>query len=119
MAHKRPDDRAFGEWSLRRLLTEAVGSGYESADDMTRIRAREASEHILAVGDVAVDPATVTEAVLSGDRDDHPADAVVLDAAVRTYAGGVVAPTADGIGRARSAIAEGGAQDRMAALRGV
>ena len=71
----------------------------------------------LGVDDVAADSARITEEVLTGERDDHFADAVVLNAAVRLYAGGEVERIEDGIGRARSAIAEGGAQDRLARLR--
>ncbi len=39
---------SFGEWSLKRLMTEVVGSGHKSADDMTREQAREAFARILA-----------------------------------------------------------------------
>jgi len=35
------------EWPLRRLMTEVVGSGHKSADDMTREQAREAMGRIL------------------------------------------------------------------------
>ncbi|MFC7240154.1 anthranilate phosphoribosyltransferase [Saliphagus sp. GCM10025317] len=38
----------FGEWPLKRLMTEIVGSGPKSADDMTREQAREAFRRILA-----------------------------------------------------------------------
>ncbi|WP_436347239.1 anthranilate phosphoribosyltransferase [Natronorubrum sp. FCH18a] len=38
----------FGEWPLKRLMTEIVGSGPKSADDMTREQAREALQRILA-----------------------------------------------------------------------
>jgi anthranilate phosphoribosyltransferase len=38
----------FGDWSLRRLMTEVVGSGHKSADDMDRGQAREAMARILA-----------------------------------------------------------------------
>ena len=38
----------FGEWPLQRLMTEVVGSGPKSADDMTRAQATEAFERILA-----------------------------------------------------------------------
>ncbi|WP_340101973.1 anthranilate phosphoribosyltransferase [Salinibaculum salinum] len=72
----------------------------------------------LAVEDVAADSATITEEVLTGERDDHFADAVVLNAAVRLYAGNEVDTIGDGLGLARSAIAEGGAQDRLDQLRG-
>jgi anthranilate phosphoribosyltransferase len=34
-------------WPLKRLMTEVVGSGHKSADDMTRRQAREAFERIL------------------------------------------------------------------------
>ncbi|GAA0476623.1 anthranilate phosphoribosyltransferase [Halococcus dombrowskii] len=36
-----------GEWPLKRLLTEVVGSGHKSADDMTRAQATEAFGRIL------------------------------------------------------------------------
>ncbi|WP_290813840.1 anthranilate phosphoribosyltransferase [Halovivax sp.] len=38
----------FGEWPLKRLMTEVVGSGHKSADDMSREQAREAMQRILA-----------------------------------------------------------------------
>ncbi len=38
----------FGEWPLSRLMTEVVGSGHKSADDMTREQAREALQRIFA-----------------------------------------------------------------------
>ena len=38
----------FGEWPLQRLMTEIVGSGPKSADDMNRAQAREAFQRILA-----------------------------------------------------------------------
>jgi anthranilate phosphoribosyltransferase len=71
----------------------------------------------LEVEDVATDSATITEAVLTGERDDHFADAVALNAAVRIYAGGEADELEDALGLARSAIAEGGTQDRLAQLR--
>jgi len=40
--------RTFGEWPLKRLMTEVVGSGVKSAEDMTREQASEAMERILA-----------------------------------------------------------------------
>ena len=40
--------REFGDWSLQRLMTEVVGSGHKSADDMDRAQAREAFQRILA-----------------------------------------------------------------------
>jgi len=40
--------REFGEWPLDRLMTEVVGSGPKSAEDMDRAQAREALQRILA-----------------------------------------------------------------------
>jgi len=37
----------YGEWPLKRLLTEVVGSGHKSAEDMNREQAREAMQRIL------------------------------------------------------------------------
>ncbi len=71
----------------------------------------------LAVEDVAADSARLTEEVLTGERDDHFADAVALNAAIRVYARGDADTIEDGVGLARSAVAEGGAQDRLARLR--
>jgi anthranilate phosphoribosyltransferase len=71
----------------------------------------------LAVDDVAADSATITEEVLTGEREDHFADAVALNAAVRIYAGGETDELDDALGLAQSAIAEGGTQDRLAQLR--
>ena len=38
----------FGDWPLKRLMTEVCGSGHKSADDLTRDQATEAFERILA-----------------------------------------------------------------------
>jgi len=38
----------YGEWPLKRLMTEVVGSGHKSAEDMDREQARDAFERILA-----------------------------------------------------------------------
>jgi anthranilate phosphoribosyltransferase len=48
MAQTGESDREFGEWPLVRLMTEVVGSGHKSADDMTRTQAREAFQRVLA-----------------------------------------------------------------------
>jgi len=41
-------DEEFGEWPLKRLMTEVCGSGPKSADDMTRAQATEAMRRIFA-----------------------------------------------------------------------
>jgi anthranilate phosphoribosyltransferase len=38
----------FGDWPLKRLMTEVVGSGHKSAEDMTRAQSREAMQRIFA-----------------------------------------------------------------------
>lgn len=40
--------QTFGEWPLKRLMTEVIGSGPKSAEDMTREQAKEAFRRILA-----------------------------------------------------------------------
>jgi len=46
----------YGDWPLKRLMTEVVGSGHKSAEDMTREQATEAFERIL---DHEPDPTTL------------------------------------------------------------
>ncbi len=46
----------YGDWPLKRLMTEVVGSGHKSADDMTREQAVEAFHRIL---DGEPDPTTL------------------------------------------------------------
>jgi anthranilate phosphoribosyltransferase len=92
-----------GDFSDYEIATAEYGMDFERAD--------------LAVDDVAADSATITEEVLTGERRDHFADAVALNAAVRIYAGGDADAIGDALGLAQSAIAEGGAQDRLARLR--
>jgi anthranilate phosphoribosyltransferase len=74
-------------------------------------------EEDLEVDDVAVDSATLTEAVVTGERDDHWADAVALNAGVRIYAGGDADSIAEGIDQARAAIDDGDAEAVLAELR--
>jgi anthranilate phosphoribosyltransferase len=46
----------YGDWPLKRLMTEVVGSGHKSADDMTR---EQASEAMLRIMDDEPDPTTL------------------------------------------------------------
>jgi len=50
------DADAFGDWPLKRLMTDVVGSGAKSAEDMTRRQAGEAMRRIL---DGDPDPTTL------------------------------------------------------------
>ncbi len=43
-----PETAEFGEWPLKRLMTEVVGSGVKSAEDLTREQATDAMRRILA-----------------------------------------------------------------------
>jgi anthranilate phosphoribosyltransferase len=94
------DAGGFGEWPLRRLTTEVVGSGTKSAADMTRAQAREAFDRILA-----------------GERADGFADAIALNAAFRIYAGGDADTLDEGLATARDVLASGAATDVLAACR--
>jgi anthranilate phosphoribosyltransferase len=71
----------------------------------------------LEVEDVRVDSARLTEEVLAGERDDHWTDAVVLNAAIRIFAGGDADSISEGLDAAREAIADGNAAERLAALQ--
>jgi anthranilate phosphoribosyltransferase len=72
----------------------------------------------LHVENVAADSARITEAVLSGDREDHFADAIALNAAVRIYAGGDAGSLETGLDVARAAIDDGSAAAVLSDLRG-
>jgi anthranilate phosphoribosyltransferase len=71
----------------------------------------------LQVDDVAAASAAITEAVLTGERDDHFADAVALNAALRIYAAGDAPDVETGLQRARAALADGTAAATLAELR--
>jgi anthranilate phosphoribosyltransferase len=71
----------------------------------------------LGVEDVAADSAAVTEAVLTGEREDRFADAVALNAALRIYARGDAEDIDAGLAAAREALASGAAAEALADLR--
>jgi anthranilate phosphoribosyltransferase len=60
--------------------------------------------------DVAGDSAQITREVLAGDREDHFADAIALNAALRIYAREDVDSIEAGLDAAREAIADGSAE---------
>jgi anthranilate phosphoribosyltransferase len=105
----RPGYTKVADWSHDAELedyeieTLEYGMDFEEAD--------------LEVDDVAADSATITEAVLAGERDDYFADAITLNAAFRIYAGGDAGSLDDGLDRARSALADGSAQSVLEELR--
>jgi anthranilate phosphoribosyltransferase len=70
----------------------------------------------LRVEELPADSARVTEEVLTGERDGAFADAVALNAGFRVYAGGGAASVAEGVERARDAIGDESAAERLDAL---
>jgi anthranilate phosphoribosyltransferase len=71
----------------------------------------------LGVESVAADSARITEEVLSGTRDDHFADAVAVNAALRIHAGGDADDIDAGLEAAWNAIESGDAAGRLEALQ--
>ncbi|WP_312909520.1 anthranilate phosphoribosyltransferase [Natronosalvus caseinilyticus] len=71
----------------------------------------------LAVDDVDADSAAITEEVLAGERDDHFADAVALNAAFRMFARDDVEDLEDGLERARAVVEDGSAAAVLEDLR--
>jgi len=106
----RPGTTVVAEWNEGddelddfEIQTANYGMDFESED--------------LGVEDVAGESAAITEAVLTGERDDQFADAVALNAALRIYAREDADSLDDGLETARDVIASGDAADRLDALR--
>lgn len=104
----RPGYTKVAEWDGEELTSWKIESGalnvaFDSED--------------LEVDDVASDSAEITRDVLGGRKDGPFADAIVLNAALRLYAAGEVDDIEKGIDRARSAIADGSAADRLEAVQ--
>ena len=85
------------------IETPEYGMDFEEAD--------------LEVDDVAVDSAALTEAVVTGERDDHWADAVALNAAFRIYARDDADSLDEGLELARTAVDDGSAAAVLEELR--
>jgi anthranilate phosphoribosyltransferase len=96
-------DDASGEIEDGEVETAGLGAEFERED--------------LRVDDLAADSASITEAVLSGDRDGAFADAVALNAGFRIYAGSGAESVAEGVERARNVLADGAVRGRLDALR--
>jgi anthranilate phosphoribosyltransferase len=92
-------DGTFEDYEIE---TAAYGMDFERED--------------LAVSDVAADSATLTEEVLSGERDDAFADAIALNAAFRIYAREDADSLEAGLELARNALADGRAAETLDAL---
>lgn len=104
----RPGYTKVAEWDgeMRdfEIETEAYGMAFDRGD--------------LETADVAADSAQITESVLAGERDGPFADAIVLNAAFRIYAGGNAESLDEGLAIARETLASGDAAAALDALRG-
>ena len=85
------------------IETANYGMNFETAD--------------LAVNDVPAASARITDAVLSGKRDDQFADAVALNAAFRIYAGNDVGELEEALALAREVISSGDAKAVLTELQ--
>ncbi|KTG09158.1 anthranilate phosphoribosyltransferase [Haloprofundus marisrubri] len=92
-----------GEFTDYEIETENYGMEFDAED--------------LEVDDVAGDSAQITEAVVSGERDDEFADAVALNAAFRIFAREDAEDLETGLEMAREAIADGSAEAVLEELR--
>jgi len=94
------DAEGFDDFEIE---TADYGMNFESED--------------LHVDDIAADSASITEAVVTGERDDQFADAIALNAALRIYAREDVDSIDAGLTAARKAIDDGSAAAVLDDLR--
>ena len=106
----RPGYTKVAEW-------DAGEEGLDDYEIETAQYGMEMEEDDLAVDDVTADSATITEAVLAGEREDQFADAIALNAAFRIYAREDVDSLEAGLERARDVIADGSAAAVLEDLR--
>ncbi|OYR44551.1 anthranilate phosphoribosyltransferase [Halorubrum sp. Hd13] len=114
----RPGYTKVAEWDA--ADGDVAGSEGASFDDFeieTAEYGMDLEEADLAVDDVAVDSARITEEVLSGERDDAFADAVAVNAALRIYAREDADSIEEGLDAARGAIDDGSALAVLEDLR--
>jgi len=93
------------------------GASFDDFEIETAKYGMDLEEEDLAVDDVAVESAEITEAVLTGERDGPFADAVAVNAALRIYAREDADSIEDGLDAARAVIDDGSAHDVLEALR--
>ncbi|WP_336135300.1 anthranilate phosphoribosyltransferase [Natronomonas amylolytica] len=93
------------------------GEELEDFDIETPEYGMDFEEGDLYVDDIAADSATITEEVLTGERDDQFADAIAVNAALRIYAGGDADDIESGLQQAREALESGAAADKLDELR--
>ncbi|QRV16546.1 anthranilate phosphoribosyltransferase [Haloterrigena salifodinae] len=105
----RPGYTKVAEWN--------DGAELEDYEIETAEYGMEMENEDLEVDDVTADSATITEAVLAGERDDHFVDAIALNGAFRMYAREDVDSLEDGLEQARDVIADGSAEAVLEDLR--
>lgn len=93
------------------------GDGYEEFEIRAKELGLDLKSKDLEVEGVRVDSARLTEEVLAGEREDHWADAVALNAAIRIFARGDADSIPKGLDVAKDALADGSAAERLAVLR--
>ena len=91
------------------VVAEHDAGGFDDFEIVTADYGLDVEREALAVDDVAADSASITEAVLAGERTDHFRDAVALNAALRIYARGDAQSIRDGLDAATAAIEDGSA----------
>ncbi|MFC7073799.1 anthranilate phosphoribosyltransferase [Halovenus rubra] len=102
-------DETFGEWPLKRLLTERIGSGPRSAEDLTYDQAKEGFVRLL---DGDPDPPTVSAFLLANRwKESTPAELAGFIDAIRDRSVDTVAPNVDPVdvganydGKAKTAL---------------
>ncbi len=104
----RPGLTKVAEWTGDGLDTKEIDP---SAFEMSFTR------EDLEVEDVSTASARLTREVLTGERHGQIAEAMILNAALRLYAGGAVADIGGGVELARDAVADGRAAERLELLR--
>ena len=109
----RPGYTKVVEWADDDLLDD-VTNDYEIE---TAELGMDIAYEDLEVDDVAADSARITEAVLSGERTGQFRDAVVLNGAIRIYAGGGAATFGEGLDAARTVLDDGSASGVLADLQ--
>ncbi|TYL36798.1 anthranilate phosphoribosyltransferase [Natronococcus pandeyae] len=110
----RPGYTKVAEWDRE------DDSGEESFEDYeieTANYGMEMESEDLEVEDVRADSATITEAVLAGERDDQFADAIALNGAFRMHARQDVDSLEEGLEQARAVIDDGSAEAVLEDLR--
>ncbi|THE65680.1 anthranilate phosphoribosyltransferase [Salinadaptatus halalkaliphilus] len=108
----RPGSTKVAEWDAEGGDNSLEDYEIETADYGMAIERED-----LAVDDVAADSASITEAVLAGEREDRFADAIALNGALRIYARNDVDTLEDGLEVAREVIADGSAEAVLEELR--